>query len=129
MNEFIRKTADQINSLQELYDTMCAWLLRPNASMCIIKHGCVYLRDDGNRCAVGALMPDGDSGITCDGDIGMLYDRHKDSAVAHMIDRLGNKAYDLCKMMQNIHDNDNSWYGQNMIDELNECAKIFGLEA
>lgn len=47
---------------QEAYEKMREWLGRPGAEKCYVDDmngwNCLYLRDDGNRCAIGCLLPD-----------------------------------------------------------------------
>jgi hypothetical protein len=47
---------------QDAYERIRAWLGRPGASRCAVGTGhgddyCVY-RDNGNRCAIGGILPD-----------------------------------------------------------------------
>lgn len=44
---------------QEAFDGVYAWLAREGATKCVNANGdCVYWRADGNRCAIGGIMPE-----------------------------------------------------------------------
>ena len=66
---------------QEAYEKMREWFLTDRRfgwdPRLGLSGACVYRAPDGARCAIGALIPDGNPMLACGGDISLLEDEHE----------------------------------------------------
>ena len=60
---------------------------------------CVYQTDDGNRCAIGAFIPDGHEGLQFEGPVNQLLMRYSDLKSYIPFDDL-----DALEVFQQVHD-------------------------
>ena len=109
---------------QEAYERMRAWLGREGASKSENSAGlCVYRKGDGNKCAVGALIPDEEY----DED----FERQEIEDVVNACPSLDGLDVVFLRYAQGAHDNV-TWQEANFsaaaVTRLDEVALEYGLE-
>jgi len=71
-------------SMQETFDTVVTHLHTQGSPAEItkvndygdVRRVCLYLTEDGRKCAIGCLIPDGHTAQRCDGDVEGLLEEH-----------------------------------------------------
>jgi hypothetical protein len=106
---------------QELYEKVIDHLLTMT-KRAYEDYSCCYLTADGNKCAIGALLPPGEW-QKCDGDVADLLNRwpqlielleledvwFEDHDPEHGIRDLDGTTFNLMMALQNLHDDGSSW--------------------
>lgn len=113
-------------TLQEAYETMRAWMTRRGAERAYEGSSCMYLTQDGNKCAVGAVLsPEALEEVAdLEGSVDSILDG--DGLAAAEVMEIGP---DFLTRSQAIHDMEESWdqFGFKP-DALDDLAREFGLK-
>lgn len=85
---------------------------RPFERACVVDGSCLYLNDQGNKCAVGLFIPDGHYAQSYEGDYNNLKNKYPDLKEKMPLE-------DMMEL-QRVHDSYNDvntlvtpWYGEN----------------
>lgn len=113
--------------MQEAYERMRGWMLRRGATRAFDEErsSCMYVTDDGNKCAVGAVLsPEALQEIAdLEGSVKAILDG--DGLAATEVQEIGPA---FLEKAQSIHDTEENWdeYGFKP-DALDLLAQEFGL--
>lgn len=108
---------------QEAYERMREWLGREGASKSESRNGlCVYRLGDGNKCAVGVLIPDEEYHET--------FENATIDSVAEACPSLEGLDLGFLSQAQNCHDHtpDNEEFSVVAVGKLDRLAEEWGLE-
>ena len=113
---------------QEAFNKVFDWLTRDGAEQCSNEHSrCIYLRGDGNRCAIGALLSEETLSEMGDSDLGIadLFENYKvqlradigeelteDLATAPHLERPLRDAPTFLVELQELHDTEGNWWAR-----------------
>jgi hypothetical protein len=109
---------------QEAYELMRAWLTRPGAAISL-DSVCMYRSSDGNRCAVGCLIPDNLYDDSIEGGTVVSW-VHKEN---NLWKYFTNVDFDFLIEAQILHDLMQNWStGKFNVQALDKLAIEFGLK-
>ena len=98
-------------TMQEAYETMREWMVRPGASRAVQPGTitqCMYITPDGNKCIVGCLLGPETLNNLYDayGGLGDLMDNYH---VPELEPYMDEDFYSFLENAQRLHDSETSW--------------------
>ena len=101
---------------QEAYEKIREWFLTDRRlGWDDAAEACVYRATDGARCAIGCLIPDGNTMLQCDGDISLLFEDFESDFIGLFGD--DDYLYDFLARAQLIHDGEAGKYGSKDVEK------------
>jgi len=120
---------------QEAFNKVFDWLTRDGASRCTNKHGgCAYIREDGNRCAIGALLSEETLSLMGGYELGVqeildqsrcwpAHDHGPDLVREDLGEELATGYPAFLEHLQDLHDDNHNWHSpEAMRDALIQSA-------
>lgn len=91
-------------------------------------YGCVYLTQDGRRCAVGHLIPDGHPGLQVEGSLNGLLDLYPDlREILEIEDEEDDLAF--LSSLQEAHDDSSGTFLEEWVPRMRGIAERYNLNA
>ncbi len=112
---------------QEVYEQTKAWLTRPGGARAYDENQgmCMYRTPDGNKCAVGCLIPDEEYNTDMEG-VGV-----QTLVMEHSLPTLNGASTELLADLQSIHDTFQYWDEDGLawvgVQRLDQVARDHGL--
>ena len=111
---------------QEIFNKVARALKKQGSQA--YENGCVYLTQDGRRCAVGHLIPDGHPGLQVEGSLNGLLDIYPDlREILEIEDEEDDLAF--LSSLQEAHDDSSGTFLEEWVPRMRGIAERYDLNA
>ena len=116
---------------QEIFNKVARALKKQGSQA--YENGCVYLTQDGRRCAVGHLIPDGHPGLQVEGSLNGLLDLYPDLReileISPELDSEGYSDLAFLSSLQEAHDDSSGTFLEEWVPRMRGIAERYDLNA